>query len=90
MLILINLLFGAAVPGIDNAAHIGGLVAGLWLGALIPPTRVQTLSSLWQRPGASREARLTKVPLYAWAIAVGVVAIVVVLGLMVGTAARVG
>ena len=45
-----TLLFGFAVPGIDNAAHIGGLVAGLWLGALIPPTRVQTMPSLWQRP----------------------------------------
>lgn len=88
MLIVINLLFGAVVPGIDNAAHLGGLVAGLWLGALIPPTRVQTLASLWQRPGDARAAHIAKVPLFVWAIAVGVVAIVVVVGLMVGTAAR--
>ena len=28
-----NLLFGAAIPGIDNSAHVGGLLAGLVLGA---------------------------------------------------------
>ena len=32
-----NLLFGAAIPGISNAAHIGGLVMGFAVGALLPP-----------------------------------------------------
>ena len=31
-----NLIFGAAIPGISNAAHIGGVVMGLAVGALLP------------------------------------------------------
>jgi len=31
-----NLLFGAAIPGISNAAHIGGLVMGFAVGAMLP------------------------------------------------------
>ncbi len=86
MLIAINLLFGFAVPGIDNAAHLGGLAAGLWLGALIPPTKVQTLASLWQRTGEARTAHLAQVPIFATVIAYGVVVIVVIAGLLIGTA----
>ena len=88
MLILLNLAFGFIVPGIDNAAHIGGLIAGLWIGALIPPTRVQTMSSLWQRTSDARAAGMAKVPVFVPIVAVGVVGIVVVLGLMLGTALR--
>jgi membrane associated rhomboid family serine protease len=90
MLIIINIAFGFAVRGIDNAAHLGGLAAGVWLGAMLPPTRVQTLASLWQRAGEARTAHLARVPLAIPAIAVGVVAAVVVVGLVVGTANRTG
>jgi hypothetical protein len=80
-LILINLAFGFIVPGIDNSAHIGGLLAGLWLGFIFVPGRVTTLRNLWQRPGdgAGGTALLP---------AIGVAALVCVLavGVVVGTA----
>ena len=51
VLVLLNLAIGF-LPGsnIDTAAHIGGFLAGFWFGALLPPTRVPTMSSFWQRP----------------------------------------
>ena len=50
-LIVINLAFGFTNQGIDNWAHIGGLVTGLWIGVLLAPTAVPTLRSMWLRPG---------------------------------------
>src|ERR1700692_2019967 len=35
MFVIYNLIFGAAIGTTDNAAHVGGLVTGLILGALI-------------------------------------------------------
>lgn len=94
MLILINLVFGFASGGsIDNAAHLGGLVAGLWLGALILPTGAPTLSSLWHRPSRGPTPATARTPGASAATAVvgiAVVAIVVALGLAVGTAERRG
>jgi membrane associated rhomboid family serine protease len=57
VIILINILFGLASAGtIDNAAHLGGLAAGLWLGAWLRPTRVATLSAGWTIPGRGSAA----------------------------------
>lgn len=91
MLILINLLFGFASGGsIDNAAHIGGLVAGLWLGALVLPTGVPTLSTLWTHPIGPNPTptRADSAPPFIAVVGIGVVAVVVAAGIAIGTADR--
>jgi len=50
--IVYNLIFGAAIPGISNAAHVGGLVMGLAVGALLPNAAASE---------SSRRARLSLV-----------------------------
>ncbi|MEP6639985.1 MAG: rhomboid family intramembrane serine protease, partial [Chloroflexota bacterium] len=92
MLVLINIAFGFASGGsIDNAAHLGGLAAGLWLGALVPPTNVPTLSSLWQRGGAETTGPgMAAAPGYGMLLGLAVVGIVVAAGIAVGTSARPG
>jgi membrane associated rhomboid family serine protease len=50
-IVIINLVIGFAGAGaIDNAAHIGGLLSGMWLGLFVPPGKVPTLRSAWQNP----------------------------------------
>src|SRR5204863_111756 len=50
-IIILNLAIGFASGGtIDNSAHIGGLLAGMWLGLVVPPGKVPTLRSAWQHP----------------------------------------
>ena len=98
ILVVINVAFGFAAGGlIDNAAHLGGLAAGLFLGALIPPTGVPTLSSMWHRPaavgaapGPTAGAQITTAPAYLLIVGLAVVALVVVAGIAFGTSARLG
>jgi membrane associated rhomboid family serine protease len=90
MLIVINIVFGFASGGaIDNAAHLGGLAGGLWLGALLPPTGVPTMSSLWHRPGEKHAAvGRASVPASLLGLGLAVIAIVVAAGIAIGTSAR--
>lgn len=85
-LILINLVIGFTIPNIDNAAHIGGLAAGLWLGFLIVPGRVATLGSLWQRPGGGGGSGRPSMVLPTFGVAA--LLIVLIAGIAIGTDAR--
>ena len=88
--IVINIGFGFVSGGaVDNAAHLGGLVAGLWLGALVPPTGVPTLSSLWRQPDGSRSAA-GRAPRRdtSWRWASRSSGVVVVAGVALGTGGR--
>jgi rhomboid protease GluP len=44
------LAFGLIIPGIDNAAHIGGLVSGIAFGALVSdlPSFTQSSIQVWK------------------------------------------
>jgi hypothetical protein len=85
-LILINLAFGFLYGGlIDNSAHLGGLLAGLWLGFLIVPGRVTTLRSLWHDPTGQPYAGN---PVLLPAIGVTALVFVLAVGLVVGTDSR--
>jgi membrane associated rhomboid family serine protease len=77
MLVILNLVIGFAVPGIDNAAHIGGLISGLWLGFLVPPGKVPTLRSAWQHPtGGVAGGASMRSPLLISAGVIGLLAVV--------------
>jgi membrane associated rhomboid family serine protease len=92
-LIVLNLVFGLGfnvVGGnIDNFAHVGGLIAGLWLGFLLVPGGVPTLSSLWQRSGGGD---LVTAPGAGALRMLGVLALIVAIafGVVVGSQARKG
>jgi membrane associated rhomboid family serine protease len=89
MLIVLNLILGFALGArIDNAAHVGGLLAGLWLGVLIVPGRVTTLRSLWRTP-AGQEASGAP-PFLLPALGIAALVVVLAVGIVIGTAQRGG
>jgi rhomboid protease GluP len=63
--ILYNLAFGA-LPGISNAAHVGGLVMGLAIGALLPSASASESS---RRNRVSMAVAITVIALIASAVA---------------------
>jgi len=58
--IVINLIIGFTIPAIDNSAHIGGLLAGAALAALIP----------FQKPGAETQGIFRTVQMVLLAVIV--------------------
>lgn len=88
VLIAINLFIGLGIGGIasiDNAAHIGGLLVGAWLGFILVPRGATTLASFWNRPaaggatpGSSGQAtnRLTPLLRISGVVALGVVLVI--------------
>jgi len=44
--IVINLIIGFSIPMIDNSAHLGGLVSGMFLAAVIPFERPRSTPSI--------------------------------------------
>ena len=84
MLIVLNLVIGFGIGGfaqIDNAAHVGGLIVGGWLGFLIAPRGAMTLAHFWQRNEISADPQPLAGPLLriAGIILLGVVMVVLLL-----------
>jgi rhomboid protease GluP len=77
MFVIINLVFGFVTQvgglNIDNAAHIGGLLTGLWLGFVVPPGKVPTLTSAMQQPAGGDPA--SRSPLLVAAGVIGLVGV---------------
>ncbi|HOO74109.1 MAG TPA: rhomboid family intramembrane serine protease [Tepiditoga sp.] len=46
--IIINIIFGFTMSGINNMAHIGGLIAGFTFGWLTPVTYTSTSWKIWK------------------------------------------
>ena len=43
IVLVINIVFGLLVPGIDQGAHVGGLIAGAVMGWAVSPRRIVTI-----------------------------------------------
>ncbi len=86
MLIAINLVIGFGIGSfgaIDNAAHVGGLLAGAWLGFFVAPRGAATLRAFWQKVQAtSGTIRERNTPLIA-VIGVGVLSAILAVALQV-------
>jgi membrane associated rhomboid family serine protease len=81
-LIVFNLIIGFALSSIvDNWGHLGGLAVGAWLGFLVPPGRVPTLRTMWQRA----DGQTSMLELVARIVGIIALAAVLFAGYVVGT-----
>jgi membrane associated rhomboid family serine protease len=72
------LVFTFVVPGISWTGHLGGLIVGVILGFLLPPTGVETLAGMWRTPTGERLMGAMPRPLRA--AVYGGVAVLLVIG----------
>ncbi|MEX2546677.1 MAG: rhomboid family intramembrane serine protease [Chloroflexota bacterium] len=81
MLIVINLVIGFGIGGfasIDNAAHIGGLLFGAWLGLVVVPRGAATLRSLWQRVPENAKGFRERYPPAIAVAGIGILVVIVI------------
>jgi rhomboid protease GluP len=69
----LNLVLGFSQQGIDNAAHVGGLLAGGVMGYLISPRQKIVIEQVWSDFGPPRMALKTQAQA-GWLIALAVAA----------------
>jgi membrane associated rhomboid family serine protease len=66
-LLLVNLVFTFAIPGISWTGHIGGLLVGGLIGLLLAPTNVPTMGGLWRAPDGGQAKSTTSAAVRAGA-----------------------
>ena len=76
------LVFTFIVPGISWTGHVGGLVVGVVLGFLLPPTGVATMAGMWRTPSGEQLNRAAAATCCAPWSSLGV-GVVLVLGTIV-------
>jgi hypothetical protein len=81
VIIALNIVIGLVSPGIDNAAHVGGLLAGGVMAYLIAPRQRIVMTSGWGDYGPPRLSVRSQSQRAGWIVlAVGVGVAVAVIG----------
>jgi rhomboid protease GluP len=78
-LVVINLIFGFTIPGINNYAHLGGLVSGFVLGLALSPH----YGVAWEGP-TTEPKLVNRNPFVAQAVAVTLAVILLAAGIRYG------
>ncbi len=78
VIVAINIVFGLSISGVDNAAHIGGLIAGALVAFLVAPReRLVAIASPFNFAGTPRMALQTgQQPVFRLVVAVIVIVII--------------
>jgi hypothetical protein len=86
-LIVLNLAIGFTFGAgtIDNFAHLGGLLAGGWLGFVLVPRGVPTLASGWVRTSGLPLPTDPRASPWLRILAVAALLLLCVLGVIVGS-----